>query len=122
MGIAALVASCSSNGDRHAYEFPSLASAHAELSHHPWGLVFPVIAIAGLLGIKWFTRTRQEGSAFLASCAYIVGMLTSVAFSLYPNVLPASTNPMFSLTIANSKAADYGLKIGLIWWVSAWRL
>lgn len=84
---------------------------------HPWGLVFPVIAIAGLLGIKWFTRTRQEGSAFLASCAYIVGMLTSVAFSLYPNVLPASTNPMFSLTIANSKAADYGLKIGLIWWV-----
>ena len=24
---------------------------------------------------------------------------------------------MFSLTIANSKAADYGLKIGLIWWV-----
>ena len=24
---------------------------------------------------------------------------------------------MFGLTIANSKAADYGLKIGLIWWV-----
>jgi cytochrome bd ubiquinol oxidase subunit II len=80
-------------------------------------LVFPVIAIAGLLGIKWFTRTRQEGSAFLASCAYIVGMLTSVAFSLYPNLLPASTDPMLGLTIANSKAADYGLKIGLIWWV-----
>ena len=84
---------------------------------YPWGLVFPVLAIAGLLGIKWFTRIRQEGSAFLASCAYIVGMLTSVAFSLYPNVLPASTNPIFGLTIANSKAADYGLKIGLIWWV-----
>jgi cytochrome d ubiquinol oxidase subunit II len=79
--------------------------------------VFPVIAIAGLLGIKWFTRTRQELIAFLASCAYIVGMLTSVAFSLYPNVLPASTNPILGLTIANSKAADYGLKIGLIWWV-----
>jgi cytochrome d ubiquinol oxidase subunit II len=84
---------------------------------HPWGLVFPVIAIAGLLGIKWFTRTRQELVAFLASCAYIVGMLTSVAFSLYPNVLPSSTNPMLGLTIPNSKAADYGLKIGLIWWV-----
>jgi cytochrome d ubiquinol oxidase subunit II len=84
---------------------------------HPWGLAFPVIAIAGLLGIKWFTRTRQELVAFLASCAYIVGMLTSVAFSLYPNVLPSSTNPMLGLTIPNSKAADYGLKIGLIWWV-----
>jgi len=84
---------------------------------HPWGLVFPVFAIAGLLGIKWFTRNRREGTAFLSSCCYIVGMLTSVAFSLYPNVLPASTNPIFGLTIANSKAADYGLKIGLIWWV-----
>ena len=84
---------------------------------HPWGFVFPIFAIAGLGGIKWFVRARQEGIAFAASCAYIVGMLTSVAFSLYPNVLPASTNPFFGLTIANSKAADYGLKIGLIWWV-----
>lgn len=94
------------------------------LPHHlmsfrlrPWGFVFPVLAVAGLLGIKWFVRARQEGMAFAASCAYILGMLTSVAFSLYPNVLPASTNPFFGLTIANSKAADYGLQIGLIWWV-----
>jgi len=84
---------------------------------HPWGAIFPTLAVAGLLGIYWFIRTRQEGAAFGASCAYIVGMLTSVAFSLYPNVLPASTNPYYGLTIANSKAADYGLKIGLIWWV-----
>lgn len=44
-------------------------------------------------------------------------MLTSVAFSLYPSVLPASTNRLFSLTISNAKAADYGLKIGLVWWL-----
>ena len=94
------------------------------LSHHmegfrlrPWGFTFPVLAVAGLGGILWFNRTRQEAAAFASSCAYIVGMLTSVAFSLYPNVLPASTNPFFNLTIANSKAADYGLKVGLIWWV-----
>jgi cytochrome bd-type quinol oxidase subunit 2 len=31
-------------------------------------------------------------------------------------VLPAR-NPAFSLTVQNAKAADYGLKIGLIWWV-----
>ncbi len=54
---------------------------------------------------------------FAASCLYLLGMLTSVAFSLYPTVLPASTNPSFGLTISTAKAADYGLKIGLIWWV-----
>jgi cytochrome d ubiquinol oxidase subunit II len=31
-------------------------------------------------------------------------------------MLPASTNPYFGLAIANSKAADYGLKIGPVWW------
>ena len=55
--------------------------------------------------------------AFIASCIYIVGMLASVAFSLYPTLLPASTNPAYGLTVANAKAADYGLRIGLVWWV-----
>ncbi|MGH9698005.1 MAG: cytochrome d ubiquinol oxidase subunit II [Candidatus Acidiferrales bacterium] len=83
---------------------------------HPWGLIFPVLAVAGLLGIKWFTHQREEGRAFAASCAYLAGMLASVAFSLYPRVLPSSTNPLNGLNISNAKAADYGLRIGLIWW------
>jgi cytochrome bd ubiquinol oxidase subunit II len=83
---------------------------------HYWGFIFPVLAIMGLLGVMWFVNTKETGWAFVSSCAYLVGMLTSVAFSLYPSVLPATTNPYYSLTIANAKAADYGLKIGLIWW------
>jgi len=84
---------------------------------HPWGLVFPIVAIAGLIGTRWFLHTGEDAPVFGSSCAYLVGMLTSVAFSLYPNVLPASTNPLFSLTVFNAKAADYGLKIGLVWWL-----
>jgi cytochrome d ubiquinol oxidase subunit II len=84
---------------------------------HPFGFVFPLLAIAGLLGVKLFLRAKQEAFAFAASCAYIIGMLTSVAFSLYPNVLPATTGLANNLTVANAKAADYGLKIGLIWWL-----
>jgi cytochrome d ubiquinol oxidase subunit II len=30
-------------------------------------------------------------------------------------VLPAR-NPVYSLTVSNAKAADYGLKIGAMWW------
>ncbi|HKS81977.1 MAG TPA: cytochrome d ubiquinol oxidase subunit II [Candidatus Acidoferrales bacterium] len=82
-----------------------------------WGFIFPVLAVAGLLGAGWFVHARQEGLAFLSSCAYLVGMLTSVAFSLYPDVLPATTSPLYSLTVPNAKAADYGLEIGLMWWI-----
>lgn len=44
-----------------------------------------------------------------------MGMLTSVVLGLYPLVLPA-TDAARSLTVHNAKAADYGLRIGLIWW------
>lgn len=89
----------------------------ANLTTHPWGYIFPTLALAGLAGMAWFMRKRDDLKSFLASCAYIVGMLTSVVFGLYPLVLPASTNPAYSLTVDNAKAGDYGLRIGLAWWV-----
>ena len=85
----------------------------------PWGFIFPALAVAGLAGVRWFHRVevrRAELRAFFASCAYLAGMLTSVVFGVYPMVLPAR-NPVYSLTITNARAADYGLKIGLAWWV-----
>jgi len=42
----------------------------ANLRAHPWGYVFPALALAGLVGI----RLGGEAKPFLASCAYIVGM------------------------------------------------
>lgn len=97
--------------------FQLLPQLFESFRQHPWGVVFPILAITGLLGILWFNHIGQEALSFVSSCAYLVGMLTSVAFSLYPNVLPSSLNPFSALTIANSKAADHGLKIGLVWWV-----
>lgn len=86
------------------------------LTEHPWGFVFPLLAIAGLAGMRVFFARADDRKGFLASCAFIVGMLTSVVFGLYPLVLPA-TDVARSLTVHNAKAADYGLRIGLVWWV-----
>jgi len=81
----------------------------------PWGFVFPLLAIAGIAGVRFELGKRDERKAFFASCAYLTGMLTSVVFGLYPLVLPAR-NPIYSLTVASAKAGDYGLKIGAVWW------
>jgi len=97
--------------------FRLLPELSGNFLRHPWGFVFPILAIAALLAMKFFQRSKNEFNLFASSCAYLTGMLTSVAFGLYPNVLPSSTNPYFALTIANAKAAEYGLKIGLIWWI-----
>ena len=84
---------------------------------HPWGYVFPLIGIGGTFGMMYFNRRRQDFRAFLSSSAFIVGMLASTAFGLYPLVLPATTDPKFGLTIYNTAAHEYGLSVGLTWWI-----
>jgi cytochrome bd ubiquinol oxidase subunit II len=103
------------------FSFEVQPHLRANLSTHPWGFAFPGLALAGLAGVRWWTSPNLaaagEFRAFLSSCAYLAGMLTSVTFGLFPLVLPARGNSAYSLTIENAKAGDYGLKIGLIWWI-----
>ena len=85
------------------------------LTMWPWGLFFPLLAVAGAAGVKFELVKHDERKAFYASCAYFMGMLTSVVFGLYPMVLPARS-PVYSLTVASAKAGTYGLRVGAIWW------
>ncbi|HMI30205.1 MAG TPA: cytochrome d ubiquinol oxidase subunit II [Candidatus Limnocylindrales bacterium] len=90
----------------------------SNLSAHPWGCVFPGLALLGLIGAYRFHVTRREGRAFVSSCAYIAGMIASAAFGIYPNVLPSLTGPARALTVANAAAPEHGLRIALVWWVA----
>jgi cytochrome d ubiquinol oxidase subunit II len=83
------------------------------LGEHPWGYVFPALVVAGLVAML----SRRALPAFLGSCAYLVGMLTSAAFGVFPYVLPARPNADLSLTIYNTATSAYGLKVGLAWWI-----
>jgi cytochrome bd ubiquinol oxidase subunit II len=88
----------------------------ANFSKWPWGVVFPLVAVAGMIAVKVYLARSDEWKAFLGSCAYLAGMLTSVVFGVYPMVLPAR-NPAYALTVRNAEAGEYGLKIGLVWWM-----
>ncbi len=84
---------------------------------HPWGFLFPLIGVVGLVGMLVSHRSNHDVRAFVSSALFICGMLASTAFGLYPTVLPASTDPALSLTIYNSSAQPYGLGAGLSWWI-----
>jgi cytochrome d ubiquinol oxidase subunit II len=84
-------------------------------NERPYGYVLPLVAVAGLVGMVYFDLRGRDREAFLSSSAYIVGMLTSTVFGVYPNVLPA-VDPANSLTIYNASASTYGMKVGLVWW------
>jgi cytochrome d ubiquinol oxidase subunit II len=94
--------------------------AAASLAIRPWSFVFPFVTLAGLVIITVSLRARgRELHAFLGSCLFIVGMLTSAANSVYPYVLPARPDPQFGLTIFNTSTSQYGLSIALYWWIPA---
>ena len=93
---------------------PHLKESFAE---RPWGYVFPLLAIIGLVGIRVPGGLRGGLEAFLCSCLFIVGMLTSAAFGTYPYVLPSNADPSLGLTVHNSAAHLYGLQVGLMWFI-----
>jgi cytochrome d ubiquinol oxidase subunit II len=66
--------------------------------------------------MRFYGSHRRDMAAFLSSCLYLVGMLTSAAFGVFPYVLP-SVSSQAGLTIFNASAAPYGLYIGLAWWI-----
>ncbi|HEX6653741.1 MAG TPA: cytochrome d ubiquinol oxidase subunit II [Thermoleophilaceae bacterium] len=86
------------------------------LIDHPWRLVFPLLAVAALAGIFIFQRARDWARAFASSSLFIVGLLTTMAAGLYPNLLPARDGQPHSLTVDNAAAGSHTLKAALIWW------
>jgi cytochrome d ubiquinol oxidase subunit II len=82
----------------------------------PIGLVIPLLVIGSLLYMFFALKKKNDARAFLGSCGYIVGMLVGAAFALYPLVLPASTDPAYSLTIENTKTGAHGMAVGFVWW------
>jgi cytochrome d ubiquinol oxidase subunit II len=82
----------------------------------PAGFAIPLLVVASLLYLFIAERGGKDKGAFLASCGYILGMLVGAAFALYPTVLPASTDPNYSLTIYNTATGEHGMRVGFVWW------
>jgi cytochrome bd ubiquinol oxidase subunit II len=82
----------------------------------PWRLVFPALAIAALAAQLGWQRRGEWRRAFLASSAFIAGLLATTAASLYPDLLPARDDGPSGLTVDDAATGHYALTAGLIWW------
>ena len=56
-------------------------------------------------------RIKREGWSFIFSAITLVGAVAFLFCVLYPNVMPSSINPEYSLTITNASSTPYTLKI-----------
>ncbi|GAA2898748.1 cytochrome d ubiquinol oxidase subunit II [Pseudonocardia halophobica] len=86
-------------------------------SGEPWTLPVAIVSVVALALGAGLVRRRREGWAFTAT-AVAVGMLAVLIFgSLFPDVLPSTTDPANSLTIDNAASAPYTLTV--LSWVAA---
>lgn len=84
---------------------------------YPWGYIFPICGIVSLILMYLFTLKGKDTKAFISSSIFIAGMLAGTAFGVFPNLLTASTDPDYSITIYNAAAHEYGLSVGIVWWI-----
>jgi cytochrome bd ubiquinol oxidase subunit II len=89
----------------------------ANMAAMPWGWIFPALAVSGLAGVLVFLGRNEPLKAFLSSCLYLVGMMTSAAFGLYPYVLPAVGDPALGLTAQSAATSPYAMRVALAWFI-----
>ncbi|QWZ08856.1 cytochrome d ubiquinol oxidase subunit II [Nocardioides panacis] len=76
-------------------------------------LVAAAALVAGLVA----ARLGREGWAFVATMLTIGLAVAGLFAALFPDVMPSSTNPAWSLTTTNASATDYTLTV--MTWVAA---
>lgn len=75
--------------------------------------IFPLLAIAaGILNVL-VSKANRSGLAFLSSSLTIVGIIFTFGISMFPFVMPSSTNPNTSLTMWDSTSSELTLTIML---------
>jgi cytochrome d ubiquinol oxidase subunit II len=70
-----------------------------------------VLAALAWVGSVVAARVRREGVAFFASALTIGLAVSSLFLALFPDVMPSTTDPAYSLTVTNAASTPYTLTI-----------
>jgi cytochrome d ubiquinol oxidase subunit II len=73
--------------------------------------IVPLIAVLSLVSVQLFIIKNAALKAFVASCFTIVFVVVTGVAGLFPNLIPSSLDPAYSLTIFNSSSSQYTLTI-----------
>ncbi len=68
--------------------------------------VFVILLLGSLLAVPVLARRERYGKAFLASSIAIGTMIGLSAVSLFPRLVPSTTDPAYSLTVYNASSSQ----------------
>ena len=76
-----------------------------------WSRTVMVVPLLALLAVVPALRMKREGWAFILSGAAIATMFASLFLAMFPNVMPSSLDPEWSLTVTNASSTHYTLTV-----------
>jgi cytochrome d ubiquinol oxidase subunit II len=80
------------------------AVAQSHLRDRPWGIVFPVAAIAALGGVGIGARARRDGLAFALTVLFVVTSYLTLGVMFWPYMVP------YAITVGSAAAPETSLK------------
>ncbi|MFI9210718.1 MULTISPECIES: cytochrome d ubiquinol oxidase subunit II [unclassified Streptomyces] len=76
-----------------------------------WSLAAMLVAVVALVGAIGAIKVGREGWSFALSGVTIAAAVAMLFLALFPDVMPSSLNPEWSLTVTNASSSPYTLKI-----------
>ncbi|MFF7812543.1 cytochrome d ubiquinol oxidase subunit II [Streptomyces sp. NPDC007945] len=76
-----------------------------------WSLAAMIVATLSLVGAIGAIKAGREGWSFALSGVTIAAAVAMLFLTLFPNVMPSSLDPAWSLTVTNASSSPYTLKI-----------
>ncbi|MGW3960599.1 cytochrome d ubiquinol oxidase subunit II [Amycolatopsis sp. NPDC005003] len=84
---------------------------YTAIEHGGWAWLTSLVAALLLAAGVLFAAGDRDGLAFAGTAGAIIAVTFTLFWSLYPNVLPSTTDPAFSLTTTNAASTPYTLRI-----------
>ena len=83
----------------------------ANYQSYPVTLLFPVLGFVGVILTILMSRANRPGWGFVTSSLAITGVIMTAGISMFPFIMPSSTNPGSSLTIWDAPSSHLTLTV-----------
>ena len=77
----------------------------------PWTWVVLAVAVLSQLAAAAAAARAREGWAFLSTTVVIAAVVILLFGSLFPNLVPSTIDPAYSITVYNGSSSPYTLKV-----------
>lgn len=84
---------------------------------YPFMMLAPITAFAGALLTIFTSQSGRAGIAFITSALTMAGVILTAGFSMFPFIMPSSTQLSSSLTVWDATSSDFTLTV--MFWAAA---